>query len=67
MLVARGLDFDVVVVILRATGVEERSARAIVAEAFRPPRGPAPTLASELRAIEAAIDRAHARRPAPGD
>ena len=68
MLVARGLDFDVIVVMLRGTGVEERSARAIAAEAFKPLSGPAPTLGSELRAIEAAIDRArHARRPLQGD
>jgi hypothetical protein len=57
-LVARGAGFDAIVVrLVRELGVAERRARAITAEAFRPPRPRRGiTLAEELEAIVRLLD-----------
>jgi hypothetical protein len=67
VLVARGFDFDAIVVRLCGTGLDEGRARAIAAEAFKPPLAPTPTLGAELAAIEAMLDRATGRDHPPID
>jgi hypothetical protein len=62
-LVARGEDYDAIVWrLVFDLGVDERSARSLVAEAFRPSPGRYVTLRSELEAILRRLDAARGRR-----
>jgi hypothetical protein len=58
-LVARGDDYDAIVWrLVFDLGFDERAARALTAEAFRPPRHGHPTLRAELQAITRKLDAA---------
>jgi hypothetical protein len=58
-LVARGDDYDAIVWrLVFDLGLDERSARALTAEAFRPPAGSHMTLRAELELIASKLDAA---------
>jgi hypothetical protein len=62
-LVARGDDYDAIVWrLVFDLGLDERTARALTAEAFRPSLGKAVTLRTELEAIARKLDAARERR-----
>jgi hypothetical protein len=59
-LVARGDDYDAIVWrLVFDHGFDERSARALTAEAFRPPPATHQSLRAELDAIARRLDAAH--------
>jgi hypothetical protein len=62
-LAARGDDYDEIVWrLVFDLGLDERSARALTAEAFRPPVVAHPTLRAELAAIARRLDAARRSR-----